>query len=166
MFSFFKHKEQKEKQDPNKFVDKVAVGIVTKCLRVQGKWADYMQRRANRLSPRAKKYSLVLFCALSVSCSLYLIIEGFKGYSTKDLGVAPIHVPVHTTETGDEATRSPLLITKKEFERIERFRHNVDSLGKSATGTKVRDSMLSLRPGLMDSIRVIEKLYQLQNAKK
>ena len=166
MFSFFKYKERKEKQSPNGYTDKVVAGIVTKCIRMQEKWANYMQRKTNGLSLRTRKYSLVLFCLLSVGCSVYVILESLRHNTTKNFGVAPIHVPIHSTETGDEATRSPLLITKKEFERIERFRDYVDSLGRSATGTKIRDSMLSLRPGLMESIRVIENLYQLQNAKK
>lgn len=166
MFSFLKRKERKEKQAPNEFADKVAAGIVTKCIHVQEKWADYMQRKTNRLSIKAKKYSLVLFCTLSVGCSMYLIIGSFAGSATKDFNVASIHVPVHSTQTGEETSRSPLLITKKEFEKIERFRQYVDSLGGSAAGMEVRDSLLSLRPGLMDSIRVIENLYQLQNSKK
>src|SRR5579875_3282550 len=144
MFSFFKHKESKEKQITNAFADKVAAGIVTKCIRVQEKWADYMQRKTNRLSLKKRKYSLVLFCLLSVGCSLYLIVENFTGPSNKNFGVAPIHVPVHSTGTGEEVTRSFLLITRKEFERIERFGHYVDSLGRSAEGMKIRDSILSL----------------------
>lgn len=166
MFSFLKRKELKERQGPNGLTDKVATGIVTRCIRLQEKWANYMQQKTNRLSPKRKKYSLVLFCALSVGCSMYLIIGSFAGSASKDFNVASIHVPVHSTQTGEETTRSFLLITRKEFERIEQFRQYVDSLGGSAAGMKVRDSLLSLRPGLMDSIRVIENLYQLQNAKK
>lgn len=166
MFSSFRNKGQKEKQDSNAFADKVAASIVTKCIRVQGKWADYIQRKTNRLSLKMRKYGLVLFCLLSVGCSLYLIIESFTGSSNKNFGATPIHMPVHSIQTGEEATRSFLLITKKEFERIERFLHYVDSLGGSVAGMKIRDSILSLRPGLMDSIRIIENLYQIQNSKK
>lgn len=166
MFLLFKNRGRKEQQGSNAFADKVAAGIVTKCIRVQSKWADYMQRKTEGLSHKAKKWCLTLFCLLSVGCSLYLIIESFTGTSKRSLGVAPINVPVHSTQTGEEATRSFHLITKKEFEKIERFRHHVDSLSRSTTGMKIRDSILSLRPGLMDSIRVIENLYQLQNSKK
>jgi hypothetical protein len=166
MFSLFKNKWQKEQQSSNAFADKVAAGIVKKCIQGQAKWANYMQRKTNGLSLQARKYSLLLFCILSVGCSLYLIAESFTGSSNKNLIVAPIHVPLHSTKTGEENSHSFLLITKKEFEKIEKFRRYVDSLGGSASGIKIRDSLLSLRPGLMDSIRVIEKLYQLQTSKK
>lgn len=166
MFLLFRNKGRKEQQSPNAFADKVATGIVTKCIRVQSKWADYMQRGTEGLSRKAKKWCLVLFCLFSIGCSLYLLIESFTGASKESLIVAPINVPKYSTQTGEETTRSLHLITKKEFERFARFHHYVDSLGRNATGAKIRDSLLSLRPGLMDSIRVIEKLYQLQTPKK
>jgi hypothetical protein len=166
MFLLFRNKGRKEQQSSNGFADKVAAGIVTKCIRVQSKWAHYMQRRTEGLSQKAKKWCLTLFCLFSVGCSLYLIIESFTGTSKQNLGVASINVPTHSAQTGDEATRSFLLITKKEVEKIERFRHYLDSLRRSASGVKIRDSLLSVRPGLMDSIRVIEKLYELQASKK
>jgi hypothetical protein len=166
MFSFFNHKKPKEKQSPNPIADKVVASIVTKCIRAQEKWANYMQRKTEGLSHKAKMYCLLLFCLLSVVCSFYLIFESFTGTSKQSLGFAPINVPIHSTQTGEEATRSFHLITKKEFERIARFHHYVESLGRSVSGAKIRDSLLSMRPGLMDSIRVIEKLYQLQTLKK
>lgn len=165
MFSLFKHKRQQDQPGPNGFVDKLAAGIVMKCLRVQGKWADCLQRKTNSLSLKARKYSLVLFCLLSVGSSLYLIVESVTGTSNKNLGVAPIRVPVHATQNGEENTRSPLLMTKMEVERIERFRRYMDSLGESPLGRKHRDSLLLIRPGLMDSLRRIETLYQLQTLK-
>lgn len=125
-----------------------------------------MQCKTEGLSRKAKKRCLTLFCLFSVGCSLYLIIESFTRTSKQNLGVAPINVPMHSTQTGDEGTRSLLLMTKKEVEKIERFRHYLDSLGRSASGVKIRDSLLSLRHGLMDSMRVIEKLYELQTSKK
>lgn len=166
MFLLFNNKARKEKQRPNAFTDRVAAGIVTKCIRVQSKWADYMQRRSERLSQNAKKWWLGLFCLFSVGCSIFLMIKSFTGTSKKNLSVAPIHVPIHSIQTGEENTRSFHLITTEEFERIARFHHYVDSLERSASGAKTRDSLLSLRPGLMDSIRILEKLYQLQTSKQ
>ena len=165
MFSLFKNTKRKEQQGQYLF-DKAAAGIVKGCIHVQMRWAAYMQRKTARLSHKAKMYCLLLFCLLSVGCSLYLILESFAGTSKKNLGLAPINVPVHAAQSGEEDTRSFLLITKKEFERIEQFRLYLDSLGRSDTGMKIRDSLLSLRPGLMDSIRAVERLYQLQDSKK
>jgi hypothetical protein len=165
MFSLFKSRKQRKQPGPNEFLDNVVVGIVTRCIGVQGKWAAFMQRKTNRLSLQARKICLLLFCLLSIGCSLYLIVGSVTGTSNKHLGVASIRVPLHATQNGDENTRSSLLITKKEVERIELFRRHMDSLGESAPGSKHRDSLLALRPGLMDSIRMIEQLYQLQTLK-
>lgn len=165
MFSLFKNSKRKEQQSQYSF-DKAADGIVKSCIHMQMKWAAYMQRKTARLSHKAKMYCLLLFCLLSVGCSLYLILESLASTSKKNLGLAPINIPEHAAQSGEEDTRSIRLITKREFERIERFRHYLDSLGRSATGMKIRDSLLSLRPGLMDSIRVVERLYQLQTSKK
>ena len=165
MFFLFKSKKQRKQPGPNEFSDNVAVGIVTRCMRVQGKWAAFMQRKTNHLSFQARKICLLLFCLLSIGCSLYLIIGSVTGTSNKILVVASIHVPVHATQSGETNTRSPLLMTKTEVERIERFRRHMDSLGESAPGRNHRDSLLALRPGLMDIILMIETLYQLQTLK-
>lgn len=166
MFSLFKNTKRKEQQSQYSFHDKAAAGIVKGCIHVQTKWANFMQRKTARFTAKAKKYGLVLFCLLSVGCCLYLIIESFTVTPKKNLGVAPINIPKQPMQTGEGDTRSFLLITKKEFERIEQFRLYLDSLGRSHMGIKIRDSLLSLRPGLMDSIRAVEKLYQLQDSKK
>jgi hypothetical protein len=124
-----------------------------------------MQRKSDKLSGGAKKCCLVLFCLLSLGCSLYLILKSFSSSNDKTLMVAPINVPLHSANGGDYDTRSPLLLTKAEFQRIEQFSRYMDSLNSSVSGKRIRDSLLLSRPGLMDSIQVLKRLFQLQTSK-
>jgi hypothetical protein len=165
MSLLFKNKREQGQASQHAFQDRMAVAFVRKCIQAQLKWANYMQRRSDKLSASAKKYCLVLCCLLSVGCSLYLILKNFSSSNDKALMVAPINVPLHSTNAGDHNTYSPLLITKAEFQRIERFRRYMDSLNSSVSGKRVRDSILLSRPQLMDSIQVLERLFQLQNSK-
>jgi hypothetical protein len=166
MFQLSKKKVGQEQRGQPSVQDKVAAGIVEKCIRVQWKWADYLQRKTEILSPGAKKYGLALFCLLSMGGSFYLVRESFSPGDQRPLFASPIPPSLHYRKTGEESTRSFLLITKDEFQRMKRFRHYIDSLSRSASGQITRDSLLSLRPGLMDSLQVIERLYQLQSSKK
>lgn len=165
MFFLFKKRTKPEHQDGSYAKDKLATGLVQKCIEVKSKWADYLQRKTNKLSSSTKKYCLLLFCFLSVTCSIWLIVQSFDGTKTKRLIVVPISVPAHPVETGEEKLRSYAMITRKEFLRLERFRRYMDSLGGSLSGLRIRDSMLLARPKLMDSIRLIEYLYRLQSPK-
>ena len=166
MFSSLSYKRKKNKNLHSDAQDRIANGIVLKCMRIQSKWADYLQGKTERLSSRVKKYGLIGFCVLFGGFSLYLTINGFNKRSSKKFSVAPIIVPEHTGKAGEQNTRATIIITKKEFQKIERFRHYMDSLGQSVAGREVRNSILRFRPGLMDSIRLIQNLYQLQTSNK
>lgn len=161
----FKNKKKELRQE-NNFPDKVAAGIVQKCIKLQLRWADFMQQKTEKFSLKARKWGLLLFCCLSAGCSLYLVVESLRSNKKPVLAPSLIQVPIHSTRTGEENTQSILLITKGEYQKIERFRLYVDSLGRSPQGAATRDSLLFHRPGLMDSIRAIENLYRLQTQKK
>lgn len=166
MFLPFNNKEKDEQRNGDSFQNKVAAGIVQKCMKVQVQWADFMRRKTESLSCKWVKYCLLLFCLVSLGCSLYLVVRSFRGSGKTSLHVTSIDVPVNTTKTGEEETSRFLTITKAEFQRIERFKRYLDSLGGSQNGKRLRKNILLSRPGLMDSIRFVEKLYQLQSPKK
>src|SRR5687768_13680173 len=101
MFSLSKNEKRKEQQSQNSFHDKAAATIVKGCIRVQTKWADFMLGKTKGLSRKAKIYSLLFFCLLSVMSSLYLVIISFIGTLKQRHGVTPINVPIHSTQTGE-----------------------------------------------------------------
>lgn len=162
----FNRKPKRAQQSREFLRDKVAAGIVQQCIKVQLQWADFMRRKTEGCSCKWVKYCLLLFCLVSLGCSLYLVVGSFRGSGKASLRVNSIDVPVNATKTGEEETSRFLTITKAEFQRIERFKRYLDSLGGSENGKRLRDNGLLSRPGLMDSIRFVEKLYRLQSPKK
>jgi hypothetical protein len=165
MFSPFKKVKKAAVGEPIN-QEKTADRIVQNWIRVQAKWAGLLQHQSEKFSCRTKKYSLLLFCVVSVGSSLYVFMEGFHDSTPKNIPIAQINVPLHAVESGKENISSFLLITRGEFNRIEKFSRYIDSLGLSKEGRRLRDSILSYRPGLMDSIGIIKKIYQSQSLKK
>lgn len=62
----------------------------------------------------------------------------------------------------DEKIRATSIVAKEEYEKIQRFRQYMDSLERSPSGKKLYNSILINRPGLLDSIILIENIYQSQ----
>jgi hypothetical protein len=57
-------------------------------------------------------------------------------------------------------------ISKEEFQRIENFKSYLDSLAKTNAGKRIFDSIIANRPGLIDSLSIVENLYQTQTTNK
>lgn len=163
MFFHVKTKRRGKEQCPNTFRDRCAVPIVKRCIQAQAKWALYLQRKTDGFSTRAKKSGLAIFCLIALGCSFYLVVASLAGNTKKSFDVASIRVPAYSTRTGEENTRPDLGVTKEDTEKIKQLRLYMDSLGTTAVGLRKRDSLLLLRPHLMDTVRAIENLYRVQN---
>lgn len=68
----------------------------------------------------------------------------------------------HLLKVGDELNKPLAIITKEEYKKIEHFRDYIDSLAVSPSGKKLYDSILISHPGLIDSIVLLENIYQSQ----
>ena len=162
MLSLFKkRKKHKAKEhDPTRYasVKRMAAWFLGR----QRHCADMMQRKSERLSPTGKLVLLSLFCLSASSMSIYLVATSLSRKTNKVISVPAIKTPAYTARTGDENTRSPVLISRQEFLRIERFRRYMDSLSRNVSGRLVYDSIVKRRPGLMDSLALIEHMYQSQ----
>lgn len=66
----------------------------------------------------------------------------------------------HLLKVGDELNKPLAIITKEEYKKIEHFKNYMDSLAGSASGKKVYNCILTGRPGLIDSIILLENIYQ------
>jgi hypothetical protein len=163
MLFLFKYKAEQKQEKQNAAQDKIAYSIVRKCTRLQSRWADYMQRKSDRLSSSLKKYWLISFCLLTGGCSLYTIVDSFRTSDNPAFSVAPINVPEHATKTGEENKHPSIIVTKDAFESVQRFRYYMDSLSRSASGKRTHDSIRASRPGLIDSVLVIEEMYKTKN---
>ena len=128
----------------NPAADKLAGSIVTKTIRFQTRWANFMQRNTERLSLKTKKYFLIFFSLLTGMYSCLIIIQSFTGKTKPTFSITAIHTPKHVIE---EKTNIAV-ISESEYLQIEHYKKYMDSCG------------LQIRPGLADSIKEIENIYQ------
>ncbi len=145
--------------------ERLVEDIVSACFRFQRKWADFMQRHTERFSRNGKLILLSLFCLAAASLSIYFITSGVTSRKASSFTVIHLKKPPYAVKAGDEYTKALVIVSNDEYEKIQRFRLYMDSLARSPSGKKLHDSILSQRPGLIDSILLIEKIYQSQNKK-
>ena len=164
MFGFFIRK--RKEPVTNTAIEKIANTIVTKSIRIQERWAAFMQGLTEKLSTRSKKWSIILFCLLAGGYSLYTIIESFSAKKKKPFVLTNIKTPKYFTHSSEEDIQAIITIPEREYQKIIQFRKYMDSLSGTKTGKKIADSILLKRPGLTDSIIQIEQLYHLQQSSK
>ena len=79
----FRQKSQQESQEQEAAQNRLAIRIVQQCLKIQERWANFLQDKTEGLSCRIKKYGLAFFCLLSGGYSTYLVIHSFTWYPLK-----------------------------------------------------------------------------------
>jgi hypothetical protein len=131
-------------------------------LRLQYRCANWLERKTAHLS--RKSWIVILFCftILTSGCSIYLIVNSFLANTTKSITITPISKPTNIVPFENETIQQNATISKIEFKRIVRFREYMDSLGRSPTGKKMYDSIAQYRPGLLDSLAIVEHYYHSQ----
>lgn len=165
MLSLFRKRKTHGSATENVAQEKLANNIVSACFRFQRKWADFMQRHTERLSRKGKLNILCLFCVAAASLSIYFIASSVTNRKASSFTVIHLKKPPYAVNAGDENTKAFIIISEDEYKKIHRFRYYMDSLARSPSGKQLYESILSQRPGLMDSILLIENIYQSQNKK-
>jgi hypothetical protein len=145
--------------------DKILRQMVNTCLRLQTGWALWMGRRTERLSRKTLFLLLLTFTALAGGYCIYLIGQSFMGNQANAISITPIRKPGHVLQAGDVASQPDMIVSKTDYQGIIRFRGYMDSLTRSPAGKAAYDSIVLSRPGLLDSIRFIEEIYQSQTKK-
>ena len=128
---------------------------------LQHKCAKWLENRTAHLS--AKSWIVILFCFIvfTVGGNVYLIVDGLNG-NAKKIERSLISRPINAVAFDTKNTILNASLSKTQIERMARFQMYMDSLGRSPTGKQVQDSMLRLRPGLLDSLVVVEDYYRSQ----
>lgn len=162
MAFLFRKRKKTETTKTDESNDKILTQIVNTCLRMQNGWAQWMGRRTQYLSRKSLLLLLLTFTALSGGYSIYLIGQSFSGDQANTFSVTPIRKPGHVLQTGESASQPDMIVSKTDYQGIIRFRGYMDSLTRSPAGKAAYDSIVLSRPGLPDSIRFIEKIYQSQ----
>ena|SRR5579871_179296 len=115
------------------------------------RYAERMNSHAARFSVKQQKIGLIVFCLLFSIISTSILIETFSEKQDKEK-IFEVHLdtPLHI---GKNLSMPAPVISKEDFERIEKFKAGIDS------------AQLKVRPHLMDSIKLFEQLYQSQTKK-
>ncbi len=137
--------------------DKLARIIATAIVKMQSKWATWMQRQSERLSRKNKKRVLIFCCMVTAGYSAFVIISGVRGSHKMDIRISAIKKPVGIHDM--PALKTDTAVLKK----IHLFRRYLDSLAEDPGGSKVFDSIRNTRPGLIDSLDYVERMYQSQS---
>ncbi len=165
MLFIFKHKSNQKQEKQNSKQDKIAEGIVKRCIIVQNEASKVLQDRFEMLSISRKRFVVVVFCVTSFGCSVYLMLRSFDKHTDNAFLITTISVP---KQAGSELHSSQASngVTKAELEKIIKFRDYLDSLAKSESGKRILDSIVTNRYGLIESHTILEGMYHLQSSNK
>lgn len=162
MAFLFKKSKKTETTETDGCSDRILKEIVKTCLGIQNCWAQWMDRSTKHLSRKTLIILLLAFIVLAGGYSINLIGQSLSGNQTNSFSVTPIKKPGHVLQTGDAASQTNMIVRKMDYQGIIRFRGYMDSLTRSPEGKAAYDSIILSRPGLLDSIRLFEEIYQSQ----
>ena len=152
---------RKKKVDENLLKDKVAARVAKFLLNIQVIFSELMSACVSKVSPKRLRLLLVVFCLLGGGFSIYLITGSIFSHEFPSLKIEKINVP--KVDDGGKSLRSEQVVDEEIYKAIERFDEYMDSLRGSQMGLELRDSILKLRPGLMDSLELLKQIYKSQN---
>jgi hypothetical protein len=125
-------------------------------------WAGWLGLQAEKLSRGGKWIFLALFVLFAGGWTVYLVAGSFSGKSAISYPSLQMKsIPALPAPKGGLRRMGPLL-SKEEYGRIHRFSLYIDSQKATACGRRLLDSITGNRPGLLDSLRLVENLYQSQ----
>lgn len=129
--------------------DKAAGWIANSILKVQRKFANTLDRISGSWKTKQQWIFLYLVCLVFGGLSVMAIINPFNKKTQNGLSMpAAIKVPRNIHK------ESSVRITENEFRKVQAFKRSLDSVS--------RKKIVEERPGLMDSLELVEQLYYSQ----
>ncbi len=164
MWLFEKQGKKKEIRDNPSMSDKVAAKIAGAGIILQKKFADRLNGTFRNMNSKKLKGLLILFCLSAGSYSVYLTVNAITGQEKKqkNFTVDQVDVPKHFDKTGDEIM-TDAYVDEETFYKIQGFKKYMESLKQNMSNQY--DSILQTRPGLLDSVQVLEEIYYSQKQK-
>jgi hypothetical protein len=157
-------KKQENAPADGRWSGRLTSGVSNYVTGKQTKLAGFLNRKTVKLSTVGKKVFLIAVCLVFGGMSLYLMVKPFWHPTKLDTSLKPkaISVPEHANKTGDENLYPHVLVTEEDMKDVRNFKRYMDSLKNSVNGRPLFDSILKARPGLMDTVGMLEELYLLQ----
>ncbi|MBC9797582.1 hypothetical protein [Sinomicrobium weinanense] len=75
-------------------------------LRLQSRWADWMERKTENISPKMWAVLLTGFVMVSVGFNAWLIWYSISGKDRQEISVTPVQKPGYITRPGNEVLDS------------------------------------------------------------
>ena len=158
---FFK-KKKGEKKNTQK--DTVAYRIAQAMVVTQAKFAKVMTSCFSKVPAQRMKLYTFLFCLLGFGLSLYIVTAAILNIRFQsNFKIEHLSVPKIEDKKYDTTIEPNILVDEESWNKIQYFKRYIDSLREN--GSKEVDSILGQRPGLMDSIAMLEEIYYSQKTK-
>lgn len=143
---------------PKKPIVEKGVQHLTK---IQRKYADKLQSMSEKMSPTGKKLMLALFVLVFGGISVSIIWHSVSAHGKRSVVTIQPIVPSPPSGRPDNVKGQwpERGVSTREYNMIRAFHRYIDSLGSTAEGQQRRDSLLKEKPGLVDSLIAIEKMY-------
>ena len=157
----------KKKNKPavdNPLHDKAAKGIAGFILKVQMGFARFMEKRTARFGRSRKIVLMGVIVLVFGGLSVRSVVTVFTSPPSAN-HFMPEQIRVPEYEAAEEIPEHNESIPEDVMEKIKLFRIYMDSLNGSSSGQLVYDSILLARPGLMDSIKLLEEKFNQQQKK-
>jgi hypothetical protein len=130
-------------------LDRLKIGLEKR----QRQISDWLNKKCEHFSPRQLTVGLVIFC-LVFGCSIFFTIwNSLERYGAKKSSMVmmiPKHIIVKDTTDGGIS----------EHVILQKIQRQLDSVMTSENGPQALDSLRKFRPGLLDSIRAMQHIYQ------
>jgi hypothetical protein len=145
--------------------DEVAGKIAAAGIKLQQLFAEKMNRLFMKIKLKRLKIILILFCICTGGYSIYLIVNSVISVNRKQhsFDVQQMDIPKHFDKTGDENLIPEAYVDQETYHQVKQFRNYMDSLKQKRRNEY--DSILQARPGLMDSVQMLEQIYLSQKQK-
>ena len=139
--------------------DSLARKISNSLLKIQKEFASFMNKTTEGCSVVRMKVMFIALCSLFIGLSVWFIVDAFL---SKPSLVKVNATHIHVIPLAKEKKETTILLTTEVHQRLQLFRSYMDSLQSSKTGRLIYDSILLARPGMMDSVAVLEQMYLKQ----
>ena len=134
---------------PFNWTDKAAGTIGDAMLTLQDKFAGFMNKTFAVMPVNKLKIVVIVFGLLGGGCSLYLVANAVFTKPKSSIKIDRIDVPGNFDETGDKLNE--LIVDEQTYRQIQAFKKS-----------SFYDSTIRARPGLQDSIKLLESIYHSQ----
>lgn len=158
----FKNGTMQDLAGKNRIKSKLLQQFEEANLRLQYKCAHLLERKTAHWSRRSWTLILIVFTLGTGGYSIYLMVDSFSEPEVSSVPITRIVKTTNAIQISKAIDHLKVAISKGEYEKTIRFRRYMDSLGRSPTGKKIKDSINQNRPGLLDSLTIVEKYYHSQ----